>query len=124
MEPDGDFARHLQRLQALAVADAVLQLVRRQVAGVAQQVEELAHLRVHAQAGIHRTQQFGLRGLQQLDAQPRRDVLHDGFDHQAQLEHAAGGVEWEQALGRGAQVGQQGRVRGQEAEVAWRGHTV
>ena len=79
VEPDRDLARHLQGVQALAVADAVGEFVRGLVARAAQQVEELADLRVHAQALIHGTQQLGLRGLHQAHADARGDVLRDGF---------------------------------------------
>ena len=73
------------------------------VAAAAQQVEELAHLGVHAQAGIDGAQQLGLGGLDQVHTQPGGNVLRDGLGQQAQFEHAAGGVERKQALCRGAQ---------------------
>ena len=118
VEPDRDLARHLQGVQALAVADAVGEFVRGLVARTAQQVEELADLRVHAQALIHGTQQLGLRGLHQAHADARGDVLRDGFGQQPQLDDAAGGIKREQPLGRRAQIDQQRRVFGQELEIA------
>ena len=53
------------------------------VAPVAQQVKHLAHLRVQAQAGIHRAQQLGLGGLLQAHAKPRGHFLGERFSQYA-----------------------------------------
>ena len=107
VKPDGDLPRDLERLQPFPVADAVVGLVGGQVASAAEQVEQLPHLSVQAQPHIHGAQQLGLAGLDQSDAEAGGNVLRNGFGQQAQLEHAAGGVEREQALGSGAEVSEQ-----------------
>ena len=93
MKPDRDLACDLKCFDAFAVADAVISLVRSQVAGAAQHVEQLANLGVHAQTCVDSAKQFSLRGLRKLHTQSGSDVLRDGFSQQPKLEHATRGVE-------------------------------
>ena len=118
VEPDGDFACDLERLQAFAETDGVVYLVGGCVAPMAQQVKHLAYLRVQPEAAVHRAKQLGLCGLLQLDAEAVGHFLRQGLGQQPELEHSAGGIKREQPLGSGAQIGQQRRVFGKEAEIA------
>lgn len=88
------------------------------VAGAAQQVEELADLRVQVQARVDRTEEVGLSGLDQRDPCAGGHRAGQRLGQQAQLEHTAGRIERKDAFSGGAEVGQQRRVFSQKAEIA------
>lgn len=118
VKPQGQLAGQLDGFEPLAVANAVVDLVRRLVAALAQRVQDLAHLRVQPQALVHGAQQLGLGALAHCEANTLCHFLREAFGQQAQFENATGGVVGVEAFGGGAQLGQQGRVGGQKTEVA------
>ena len=118
VKPQGQLAGQLDGFKPLAVANAVVDLVRRLVAALAQRVQDLAHLRVQPQALVHGAQQLGLGALAHCEANAVCHLLREAFGQQAQFEDATGGVVGVEAFGGGAQLGQQGRVGGQKTEVA------